>query len=127
MSTFRVIIAGGREFTNAKLMQTVCDPLFQDLIQRGFDVEIVSGRARGADALGEQYALSRNIKVAYFPANWSKLGKRAGYVRNAEMADYASEHATGGLIAFWDGQSRGTKSMIDLGHKKGLDVRIINY
>jgi hypothetical protein len=42
-----------------------------------------------------------------FPADWNKFGKSAGHVRNQAMADYADI-----LLAFWDGKSTGTKSMI---------------
>ena len=37
----------------------------------------------------------------------------------AEVAD--------ALIAFWDGQSRGTKSMIDLAKRKGLQLAVVRY
>ena len=56
------------------------------------------------------------------PADWDKHGKAAGPIRNAEMAEVADA-----LIAFWDGQSRETKSMIDLARKKGLQVAIVRY
>ena len=46
----------------------------------------------------------------------------AGYLRNKQMAEYADA-----LIAFWDGESKGTKHMIDLAKKNGLKVRIVNY
>jgi len=50
------------------------------------------------------------------------LGKAAGFIRNAEMAEYADA-----LIAFWDGRSKGTKHMIDLAKKHGLKVKIQFY
>lgn len=56
------------------------------------------------------------------PADWDGKGKAAGYIRNAEMADYADA-----LIAFWDDESRGTGNMIALAQDKGLKVRIISY
>lgn len=127
MTPFRIIIAGGRDFTDAELMQTKCDPIMSDLVQKGYTLEIVSGKARGADQFGELYAQSRNIPVKQFPADWKRYGKAAGYRRNAQMADYANELEYGGLIAFWDGKSRGTKAMIDLATKKGLMVEVINY
>lgn len=127
MTPFRIIIAGGRDFADAALMQAKCDPIMSDLTQKGYALEIVSGTARGADQFGERYAASRNIPVKQFPADWNRYGKAAGYRRNAQMADYAAELPYGGLIAFWDGKSRGTKAMIELAKKKGLMVEIINY
>jgi glycerophosphoryl diester phosphodiesterase len=82
----------------------------------------VSGKARGADSLGETWGNEKNVPIKSFPANWDLYGKRAGYLRNTEMADYAD-----GLIAFWDGESKGTKHMIDTANNKGLEVHIIKY
>ena len=82
----------------------------------------MSGHASGADSLGEKFAADHNLQCELYPADWDKHGKAAGPIRNAEMAEVADA-----LIAFWDGQSRGTKSMIDLARKKGLQVAIVRY
>ena len=60
-----------------------------------------------------------DIPVKRVPANWEKFGRSAGHRRNAEMAQYAD-----GLVAFWDGLSPGTRSMIDLAKGRGLKVHI---
>ena len=86
------------------------------------NVIIVSGHASGADSLGEKFAADHNLQCELYPADWDKHGKAAGPIRKAEMAEVADA-----LIAFWDGQSRGTKSMIDLARKKGLQVAIVRY
>lgn len=114
----KVIIAGGREFSNFQLMFEKCEEILKDFES----VEIVSGTARGADKMGEHYASLKLFEVKKFPADWNKFGKAAGYVRNKEMADYADV-----LIAFWDGKSKGTASMIDLAKERNLDVHIVNY
>jgi len=71
--------------------------------------EIVSGGARGVDRLGERYARQRGLPCRVFPAQWTKYGKSAGPIRNAEMAKYADYG-----VAVWDGESRGTANMIRL-------------
>jgi len=71
--------------------------------------EIVSGGARGVDRLGERYARQRGLPCRVFPAQWTKYGKSAGAIRNAEMAKYADYG-----VAVWDGESRGTNHMIKL-------------
>jgi hypothetical protein len=81
--------------------------------------EVVCGKARGADTFGETYAYNASIPVKEFPADWKGLGKAAGPIRNAQMGDYADA-----LIAVWDGESRGTKNMIDYATKKGLKIHI---
>jgi len=113
----KIIIAGGRDFTDYDKLSSYCDHLLQNQI----DVEIVSGVARGADMLGERYARERRYKIKQFPANWD-IGKAAGFIRNEEMARYADA-----LIAFWDGKSKGTGHMINLAKKYNLNVRIYNY
>lgn len=105
----KVIIAGGRDFGDYRFLK-------ESVIGLNINIsEIVSGNAKGADALGEQFAFENNIPVKSFPANWGKHGRSAGPIRNKEMADYADI-----LVAFWDGKSKGTKSMIELANKKEL-------
>lgn len=81
--------------------------------------EVVSGTAYGVDKLGERWALYHNTPLKRFPADWNKFGKRAGYLRNEQMADYADA-----LIAIWDGKSKGTGHMIDIAKRKGLKVYV---
>lgn len=114
----KVIIAGGRDFDNYDLLKSTCDYL----LQYYYDIEIVSGAAKGADSLGERYAKEKGYPIKQFPADWDAHGKSAGYKRNSDMADYGNA-----LIAFWDGKSKGTKHMIDLANNKKITVKIQNY
>ena len=118
---FRVIIAGTRDFNDYQLLCDKCDAILSAKRQDS-NIVVISGTARGADTLGEQYARERGYTVERFPADWNTLGKRAGYVRNCQMADNADA-----LIAFWDGQSPGTRHMIDIARERNLAVRVINY
>ena len=130
-----MIIAGGRNFSDyTKLRKETlaaiktcatefynCDRINKDL------VTIVSGHANGADKLGEKFADEFGLRLQLFPADWSK-GKGAGYARNSEMAKFASdEDCNGALVAFWDGESRGTKHMIETAEKCGLRVFVVKY
>ena len=116
MEKFAVIIAGSRDFEDYDFLEAKCNYLFSNRRP----TEIVCGKARGADTLGEQYAFQHDIPVKYFPADWDTYGKSAGYRRNAQMAEYGDA-----LIAFWDGKSKGTKHMIDLAKSHNLKIRII--
>ena len=116
----KVIIAGTRDFNDYALLKKDVDYFLQDF--NPSKIEIVSGNARGADKLGERYAKEHNLPVKLFPANWDKYGKRAGYLRNQEMANYSDV-----LIAFWDEKSKGTKHMIDIAKKQGLTVIVVGY
>lgn len=121
MNTFKVIIAGGREFNDYPLLKAKVDASLNTK-SKTHKIVIVSGKARGADSLGERYAAERGYEVSAHPADWDAYGKSAGYRRNAEMAQEADA-----LIAFWDGKSRGTKHMIDLAEKHGLVIRKVIY
>lgn len=116
---FRVIIAGSRGFGDYIRLKNTMDHLLQNKTD---DICVVCGEARGADALGRRYAEERGYKILSFPANWEEHGRKAGYLRNVEMAKNADA-----LVAFWDGESRGTKHMIDISRKHGLQIRIIRY
>ena len=118
--TFRVIVAGSRGFDDYAVLQTVCDNFLSPKKQT-HNIVIVSGTAKGADSLGEQYARERGYTVERFPANWQQYGKAAGPIRNRQMANNADA-----IIAFWDGLSKGTQNMIMEAKKKGMAVRIYN-
>jgi len=117
----KLIIAGGRDFKDYSKLVAVSDHMLSKLVKTR-DIEIVSGGARGADALAIDYANMRGYSLTIMNADWDTHGKSAGYKRNAEMAEYSTH-----LIAFWDGQSRGTKHMIDLANKLKLKVHVVPY
>jgi len=111
-----VIIAGSRSFNDYEVFEDSMDELSYFL----HPTMILSGLAHGADTMALQWAAEEDLPVKKFPADWDKYGKAAGPIRNQYMADEANA-----LVAFWDGESRGTKSMIDLALKAGLIVIVI--
>lgn len=121
----RVIIAGSRDipYDYYNHVETYLLTFFRKRELHNTDVEIISGGARGSDKMGEKFAKKYNCKLTIFPADWGAYGKKAGYIRNKEMATYAKEE-NGILIAFWDGQSKGTKHMIDIAKDNGIDINI---
>lgn len=131
MKELRVIIAGGRDFDDFPLLINKCIEIITEETKEDDTIEkirIVSGTARGADKLGEQYAQIAHYDVSRFSADWDAYGKSAGYRRNAEMAKFASEDGNKGVLtAVWDGKSRGTKNTIDLAKRYGLEVHVVNY
>ena len=122
MKEFKLIIAGGRGFTDSKKMHTALDLLANHGELKDYAVSIVTGMARGADMLAHEFALAFNVKRYEFPADWNQYGKRAGFIRNKQMGDFAD-----GLLAFWDGQSRGTKQMIEYMQSLKKPTYIIRY
>jgi hypothetical protein len=120
MEIMRTIIAGSRSITGLRQVKEAVDK------SEFIITEVISGGARGVDRLGEEYARQAGIDLVIFPANWTKNGKAAGHIRNERMAQYAIEDKgrPGGLIAVWDGMSRGTQSMIRYANDLGLKVFI---
>lgn len=97
----KLIIAGSRHL-NADI-ETI------DMCLEFFDLEpteIVCGCAKGIDSAGEQWAIYMKVHVEGFCAEWDKYGKRAGHLRNGQMADYGDA-----LLLIWDGQSKGSANM----------------
>ena len=115
---FKVIVAGGRDFSNYDLLCTT----LHHLLSKRSDIEIVSGMARGADSLALRYAEENHIRVKKFPANWDRDGNSSGYKRNIQMARYADA-----CVCFWDGKSMGTADMIRVAKLYKLQLRVIRY
>lgn len=128
----KVIIAGNRDYDNYDVVRSYCDIILSEFSE----IEIVSGRCHvgkktfdtddgvevyGVDGLGERYAKEKGYKVAPFPADWKMYGKKAGYIRNRKMAEYANL-----LIAFSNEKGRGTNMMISLADSMGVKYFVKN-
>ena len=124
----RIIVAGGRDFTNERLVFETLDKQLERFLNSEHPPVIVDGCAKGADRIGRHYAQARGLDWIEFPAPWDWLEKRignkkaAGIIRNAAMGQCGTA-----LSAFWDGQSTGTKSMISLSESMGLQVKVTRY
>ncbi|MBQ8780324.1 MAG: DUF2493 domain-containing protein [Oscillospiraceae bacterium] len=81
--------------------------------------EIISGGAKGVDASAREYALSHGIKLTEFLPEYEKYGRKAPLERNILIIEAADL-----VLAFWDGQSRGTKFVIDRCRSSGKEVVI---
>ena len=123
----KVIIAGSRKITNINY-------LYKALQASEFEVtEVVSGGAKGIDAMGEKWAKLHEVPIKRFNAQWTNLSHKdakikkrndgteydllAGFRRNQAMADYADA-----LLAIWDGKSGGTQDMINKAIKGNLKI-----
>ena len=114
---FRVCICGCRDFTDYAFFKEKCLFLLKNKLP---NVVIVSGGARGVDALAEQFAKEFNLQNEIFKADWEKFGRSAGPRRNEEMVKVSD-----GVIAFWDYHSKGTKTTIDFSKKYNVNCKII--
>ncbi len=124
----RIIIAGGRDFSDYELLEKTLDDFIAPLAPY-YDITIISGGAGGADRLGEQYAKRRFLECLVFEPMWPLYGRGAALRRNQDMAMYAAGYDCdrGALIAFWNGKSRGTAHMIECAKKVHLETHIVSY
>lgn len=111
----RIAIIGSRSFDNYKLVVETLLPYKSRI------TVIVSGGARGADTLGEKWAIENGIETLIFPADWQAHGRKAGYIRNETIVKNCD-----GIIAFWDGVSRGTAHSLTLANTYGKPINLVS-
>lgn len=133
IKTFKVIIAGTRDFWDYQYLKERCD---KALSQITGEIWIISGTCTGADTLGERYAKEKGYFLMECPAPWddihekpkNQIGKRkngdlywklAGTHRNTLMANEADA-----LIAFHKDNSPGTQDMINKANSKNLKIKV---
>lgn len=113
----KLAIVGSRTFNDYEK--------FLDYVQWYFKNEtdtIISGGAKGADALAKRYAQYWDFEYIEYPADWNKYGKSAGFMRNQQIVD-----ACDMVLAFWDGVSKGTKHTIELARRAKKPTFIIYF
>lgn len=111
----RVLVCGGRDFTDAWWLEEVLSGLHA----RAPIGVLIHGAARGADSLAQHWAIANSVEVAAFPANWEEHGRSAGPIRNKTMLDYGRPDL---VIAFPGG--RGTADMVRQAKKAGVPVAV---
>ena len=120
-NSFNLLIAGGRDFSNYELLARRCAAYIAENCGVR-ELVVISGRASGADLLGEQFAREYQLRCRFFLAQWEKFGRAAGPMRNRQMAEVAD-----GAVVFWDGRSRGTRSMIGYLRQMGVPHVVVPY
>ena len=114
----KVGIVGTRSFDDYNLLKTI---LYRNINIP--DIEyIISGGAKGADTLAEQFATENNIKTIIFKPDWNKYGKSAGFKRNIDIIKESDI-----IFAFWNGKSKGTKHDITIAKEINKKLIIIYY
>ena len=113
-----VAIVGSRSFEDFETLDN-----FVKSVVFPKDIEaVVSGGARGADTLAEMFAARYSISTKILLPDWSKYGRRAGFIRNKLIVDHVDI-----LIAFWNGKSKGTASTIDLARQQNKPTYIYTF
>lgn len=114
----KIAIVGSRGFNDYNLLENTIQ---SECSKHDISItEVVSGGAGGADTLGEAFAKKNNIPTKIFKADWSKT-RGAGIIRNIDIINYCDV-----CFAFWDGESKGTQSDIQLCAKQQKVCFIFN-
>jgi hypothetical protein len=112
--TSRFIVCGSRGWTRQDL---IADRLFW----LPPDAVVVHGAARGADRLASREAAKLGLVIETHPADWERHGRKAGVIRNWNMARLGAELC----LAFWDGRSYGTYQMMGAALHYGISVEVV--
>lgn len=111
----RVAVVGSRNFSNYTILKRY-------LLDYFYPFFLISGGAKGADSLAQRFAENKHLDMKIFHPNWDKYGKRAGFLRNKKIVKNCDV-----VVAFWDGESKGTKNTIDLAKEAGKKVYIVMF
>ena len=110
----RVLVCGSRTYLNG-------DRIRERLAQLPTGSTIIAGAARGADTIAANAGRSLGYDVIEVPADWDRYGKSAGLRRNVQMLEMSPDL----VIAFWDGDSRGTAHTMREARSRGITVEVV--
>ena len=116
----KIAVVGSRNFKDKDLfIEEMINFEYQTYSVDSSIISYISGGARGVDTWAKEFAdgCTRGIKV--IKPDWNKHGKKAGFLRNIDIINEADF-----VMAFWDGESKGTKHSIDLAIKAGKPINI---
>lgn len=113
----KVLVCGSRDWKDGDLICSYLDTLTDEI----GSFTVIHGGARGADTIAGQWGRARGVAVCEIRARWNTYGKRAGYIRNREMADQGPDL----VVAFQLNDSTGTQLMLDIATERGIRTRVI--
>lgn len=108
----RIAIVGSRDYSQLEAVRAFVDSLPKDAV-------VVSGRGRGVDTAAEMRARERGLQTLIFPADWARHGRQAGFLRNPLIVNACDQ-----LVAFWDGESRGTADTLSLARRANKPIEV---
>ena len=114
----RVLVCGGRDFCDWKVLSSVLKQEVGSFRAKDLDITVIQGGAKGADFLAKAYALYVGWSVEEYPADWNKYKGGAGHIRNKQMLD---EGKPDFVIAFKGGA--GTANMVKQAKAQGVEVK----
>ena len=114
----KVLVCGSRRFIDPFTASLTIDARIGQLPS---GTTVIHGGALGADQIAAEAATRTGHLVQAFYADWDTHGKKAGIIRNLKMLDENPAF----VLAFWNGESRGTMHTITVARKRGIPVEIV--
>jgi predicted Rossmann fold nucleotide-binding protein DprA/Smf involved in DNA uptake len=109
----RVAIVGSRHFRDLSRVEGYVGAL-------PAGTRLVTGSASGVDAAATRAARERALSVQVVPASFEEArDQQAAAARNQRLVDQCDV-----LVAFWDGQSEGTRATIERALDSGREVHV---
>ena len=114
----RVMVSGSRAWDNPREVEAI---VWQTLTALPGPVSLlIHGGAIGVDTMAHRWAKEWDIEEDIHLPDYNKYGyMKAPHVRNSEMLDLRPDL----VVAFWDGASRGTRSVIAKAKDRNLQVQ----
>lgn len=132
MRTFVILVTASRTWDRPDVVEQTLEILTTSMLESGYDEVVVRHGAcpSGGDAHADAWVLQQrheglSVQVDRWPADWSGLGKRAGYVRNVAMVQ--AEPTADVCIAFIRDLSKGASNCAELAERAGIPVQILEY
>ena len=123
--TMRILVCGGRDFTNWVLLNRTLHHTVYDGDHTDYSKQvIIHGKDKGADTLAGQWADINNVPVLEYPADWAKYQHRAGPIRNQRMIDEGKPDL---VVAFPTPKFKGTWDMIRRAEKAGIETIVVKH
>ncbi len=107
----KLAVAGYRGFTDYHLFK---QHLVAFIEEHGEPVEIISGGAKGADAMAERYAKEENLPIVVLRPEWKTHGRKAGILRNTDIVARCTH-----LLAFPSEVGKGTQDTVKKAKRSG--------
>jgi hypothetical protein len=105
----RVLVCGGRNYNDSECVS--------QYLYRLKPTVVIQGGASGADRLAGEWAKHNNVHQEIYPADWNRLGRAAGPIRNQQMLDEGKPDV---VLAFDGG--RGTADMVRRAGEAGINI-----
>lgn len=118
----RILVTGSRDWDDEQRVIKMLDHYYFQQ-RRGeepssTDILVHGACPTGADEIAHRWAVRTGLTPEPHPADWEKHGKKAGFVRNAEMVELGADVC----FAFIRNGSKGATMTADLAERARIQI-----